>query len=377
MSSSNFERRWSAARLYRFAKKSYTWLPYTFSKNGYAFPTWHYYLEVTRRCNLHCQMCVFINWFRNTPVPLQREGELTTEEWFRVIDQVRRFSLVTFTGGEPFMRDDFLELLARASAKTRTHVISNAVLMTEDRAKRLVELAPRKIGGVGFNFAGVSIEGPAEVHDAIRGMPGAFKRSTENVKRLLELRDSAGKKCPMIHMTSVIQDANLDTLAEMPRIASEAGADVLNLTLELRTLTTEGLGAVDPASYEMSQVEFPHANPERVAKALRETRAAAAKVGIELRTPDMPDDVIVQYYSGKMDLRNFHCPGIWTEIIVSAKGDVWPPCWLMKAGNVREKDLKEIWNGPEFRAFRRKIRNGLCAPCLGCCSLAYKGPTQG
>jgi len=54
----------TAASLYRAATKLHTAIPYHLSSGGYAFPAWHYYLEVTRRCNLRCQMCQYINWQR-------------------------------------------------------------------------------------------------------------------------------------------------------------------------------------------------------------------------------------------------------------------------------------------------------------------------
>lgn len=362
----------SVAKLYRLAMKTYALWPQYFARNGYAFPAWHYYFEVTRRCNLRCAMCQYRNWLSTTPVSVQKEGELTTAEWLAVIDQVRRLSLITFTGGEPFLRDDFLEILERASLRTRTHVITNGILLTEERAKRCVELASRKPGGLGFNFAGVSLDGPAEVHDRIRAMRGAFEKGVNGIKRLVEFRNEAGKKCPLVHVTAVIQEANVDHLAEMPQVVAEAGADVLNLTLEVRNWELEGLGDVDPASYKLSAMAFPKIEPQRLSRALKETRVAAAKQGVELRTPDMPDEVMARYYQGAMALRDFRCDGIWTNIIVGARGEVYP-CWLMRAGNVREKTLKELWNSPDLRAFRQQTRKSLHAPCVGCCFLVYRG----
>ncbi len=362
----------SAAKMYRVAGKLYTWLPYVFARNGYAFPPRHYYFEVTRRCNLRCAMCQYVNWLRDTPVPVQREGELTTAEWLDVIDQVQRLSLVTFTGGEPFVRDDFMELLERASARCRTHLISNAVLLTAERARRCLDLAPRRAGGLGFNFMGVSIEGPPDVHDAIRGMRGAYERSIAGIKAVTALRDSARKACPMVHVTTVIQAANVDTLARMPEIVASAGGNVLNFTLEVRNWEIEGIGSVDPATFKPSDMVYPRIDSQRLLKALRDTREAAVRAGIEVRMPDMPDDVIAKYYDGEMRLETFRCNSLWTNIIVGAKGDVFP-CWLTRAGNVRESSLKELWNGPAMQAFRRKTRAHLYPPCAGCCFLSYRG----
>jgi MoaA/NifB/PqqE/SkfB family radical SAM enzyme len=372
--SSNFTRQESfltAAKMYRVTVKAYTLLPYYFARNGYAFPARHYYFEVTRRCNLRCVMCQYIDWLRSTPVSVQREGELTTEEWLRVINQVQRFSLVTFTGGEPFFRDDFVELLEQASARARTHIISNAVLLTEERARRCADLAPRKVGGAGLNFLGVSIDGPPEVHDRIRGMQGAFQRSMEGVRALVEFRKSGGKQCPVIHVTSVVQADNVDCLARMPQIVAEAGCDVLNLTLEARNWDQGRPQAAGLSSVASGPIVFPNVDHGRLTRALEETRREARRVGVELRLPDMPDRAIVRYYSGDMDLRAFRCGGAWTNLIVSAQGDAYPSCWFLRIGNVRENTLREIWNGPQARAFRKRTRAGLHPPCVGCCFLIH------
>ncbi len=362
----------TVAKLYRVAAKTYTLLPYYFARNGYAFPARHYYFEVTRRCNLRCLMCQYIQWLRSTPVSVQKEGELTTGEWFRVIDQVQRWSLVTFTGGEPFLRDDFMQLLERASARTRTHLISNAVLLTRERARRCVEIAARRAGGIGFNFAGVSIEGPPEVHDHIRGMRGAFERSMEGVRTLVEFRKASGKQCPLVHVTTVIQDGNVDCLPQMPKIVADAGGDVLNLALEARNWELEGMGSSDPSSYPPEGVLFPHIDAQRLTKALDETRRAAARTGIELRMPDMNDRAVTEYYQGRMDLAAFRCGGAWANLAVSAKGDAYPSCWLLRIGNVREKALREIWDGREAREFRKRTKAGLYPPCVGCCFLIHR-----
>ena len=365
----------SVAKLYRLAKRTYGLLPQYFSRGGHAFPTLHYYLEVTRRCNLRCAMCQYVHWLKDTPVAVQRQGELTTEEWLHVIDQIRRYSLITFTGGEPFIRDDFPQLLERASARTRTHVITNAVLLTEERARECVALAPRRLGGVGFNFTGVSIEGPAEVHDGIRKMRGAFESSTNGIRALIGFRKQAGKRCPFVHITTVIQEANVDTLPEMPRICADLGVDILNFTLEARNWETEGMGFAEPASYVLSAMEFPHIESKRLARALAQTRIAARDARIELRMPDMSDDDIINYYNGKMELRQFQCAGLWTTLFVGAKGDVFP-CWIKKVGNVREQSLREIWNGPDLRAFRLRTKERLYGPCFGCCFLMRRGGKQ-
>lgn len=360
------------ARWYRMATKAYELLPYYCARGGYAFPPLHYFFEVTRRCNLRCAMCQYIEWLRDTPVSVQKEGELTTEEWERAIDEVQRLSLITFTGGEPLLRDDFLGLLERAGKRARTHFITNGLLLDEDRARHSVELAPRRIGGLGLNFIGTSLEGPPDVHDAIRGLSGAFDRTTAAIARVAGARKAARKACPMVHVTSVIQAGNVGRLHEMPGLIKQAGAHVLNLTLEIRIIDIPGLGTYPPETQDPKAVPFPSIPPEELMESLRKTREAARRENVELRTPDMPDDAIAQYYSGRMPLRDFRCGAAWCTFVVGCKGDLHP-CWLLRIGNLRDKGLRAAWNSPEMRAFRRRTKAGLYPACVGCCFLVYRG----
>lgn len=359
------------ARLYETAQRMYTAIPYKFFKSGYAFPPWHFYFEVTRRCNLRCKMCQYIEWLENVPIKKQMEGELATEEWLNVIGQVQKWSLVTFTGGEPFVRRDFMELLTYASSRARTHFISNTTMLPEDRCEAIVGLAPKRLGGLGFNFAGTSLEGPGERHDEIRQMKGAFERSMNGVRTLERFREKSGKQCPLVHITTVIQQRNIDVLHHMPKVAKEAGADVLNLVTETRMHELPGLGEVDPQTFSETDIQWPRIERKALAEALDKTFAAARDAGIELRLPRMPKDDILNYYESGIDLKNYECRNAWNTLVVGRQGSVYP-CWIVRIGNVRENTIKEMWNNAKMRDFRQLCQRKLFAMCPGCCFLEHK-----
>jgi MoaA/NifB/PqqE/SkfB family radical SAM enzyme len=360
------------ARLYQTASGLYSSVPYRLFPGGYAFPPIHYYLEVTRRCNLRCRMCQYARWLHETPVTTQKEGELTTDEWKRVIDQTNRLGLLTFTGGEPWLRSDFLELLEYACSKRLTHCISNAVLLTEDRARRCVELAPGRFPLKGLLSVGVSLDAPGDRHDEIRGQAGAFEKATHAVRTLTQLRDARGQRWPMVHVTSVIQQANLDVLPQMPSVVRDIGADVLNLTIEIRFHDLDGIGDVDPATIRASDIAMPRIDRATLEQVLADTRKAADAAGVALRLPRMPIEEIVQYYCGGLNLAKFQCRTPWTTLFVGCKGDVFP-CFIRKIGNIREQRLGQLWNGPEMCAFRKRCHKGLWPVCQGCCEMQYHG----
>lgn len=377
MSATDFMGMLRTPNLYEAAQRLYSTIPYKFLKNGYSFPPWHYYIEITRRCNLRCKMCQYIDWLENVPIKEQKEGELSTDEWLHVVDQVQPWSLVTFTGGEVYVRKDFMSILERASRRARTHFISNTTMMPADRAEDVVELAPKHLGGKGFNFAGTSIEGPGERHDEIRKMRGAWDRSMSGISNLRDSRERAGKQCPLIHVTTVIQQDNLDVIHLMPGMIAEAGVDVLNLVTETRMHDLPNLGDVDPAIFNYEDITWPKLDRKELSDALDRTEREAEKHGVELRLPRMPREELLNYYGDTfIDLKNYECRNAWNTMIIGRQGNAYP-CWIQKVGNVREQSLKELWNNATMREFRQTCQKKLFATCPGCCFLDHKHERAG
>lgn len=131
--------------------------------------------NITQRCNLHCLHCYASAADRPFP------GELTTEEGMRLIEQLVDFEAPTllFSGGEPLLRNDLFDLAGYARQRgLRTVLSTNGTLIDREAARRIAE--------AGFTYAGVSLDGLEETHDAVRGMRGAFAASVAALRYLGE-----------------------------------------------------------------------------------------------------------------------------------------------------------------------------------------------
>lgn len=121
--------------------------------------------EVTQACDLACVHC------RASAVPCRNPGELTTEEGFRLLAEVRSFGepLMIFTGGDPLKRPDIFELLSESvRLGLRTTITPSATpLLTRD--------AIAAIHRTGVSRMAVSLDGADEIsHDGFRGVHGSF-----------------------------------------------------------------------------------------------------------------------------------------------------------------------------------------------------------
>ncbi len=136
--------------------------------------------ETTRACLLSCVHC------RASAIKEPLPGEVTTEEGFRLIDQVASFGrpspTIIFTGGDPLLRKDLFELLSYATKAGVRFALSPAVteLLTFDTLKRIKE--------AGATSVSLSLDGAsAETHDSIRGEPGTFDRTVQAIKDAVSL----------------------------------------------------------------------------------------------------------------------------------------------------------------------------------------------
>ncbi|HEY3315661.1 MAG TPA: radical SAM protein [Bacillota bacterium] len=135
----------------------------------------------TRRCNLHCLHCYADSENREYP------DEMSTVEARRFIDDLAEFRVpvLLFSGGEPFIRPDLLELGVYAKDKgIRTVISTNGTLITPDKARQVKE--------AGFSYVGVSLDGIGEHNDKFRGHKGAYQAAVEGIRNCLAVNQKVG-----------------------------------------------------------------------------------------------------------------------------------------------------------------------------------------
>ena len=148
--------------------------------------------EISYLCNLECPTC-----FRWTSKP--DEHELTAEQWTVVLAKLKAwlgpFNL-TFTGGEPFLRRDILDIFKFASSQgIVTGVVSNGSLIDKTLAKQIVESG---LDGLTLSLNSLI----PEVHNKTRGTNGAFH---EVMAALDNMKDRRGMR--LVLSTTIVKDS--------------------------------------------------------------------------------------------------------------------------------------------------------------------------
>jgi len=312
--------------------------------------------NVTRRCNLKCVHC----YAHATGEAAQ--DELSTEEGKVLLDDLAQFGcpVVLFSGGEPLVRQDLVELADYAVKLGMRAVIStNGTLITRSVAQALKD--------VGLSYVGISLDGMREVNDKFRGVKGSFKRAMAGIQHCQQAGIKVGLRFTINRMNAAEIPAIFDLLEErnIPRVCfyhlvyAGRGSDLIEEDLSLEE-TRKVVDLIIDRTRDLHERGIPkevltvdnHADgPYVYLRLLREGSERAQEV-LEL----------LKMNEGNSSGRGIGC--------VSWDGQVHADqFWRHHSfGNVRQRPFSEIWSDmsdPLMARLKNKKEyvTGRCASC--------------
>lgn len=290
--------------------------------------------ELTYRCPLHCPYC-------SNPARMERNGELTTEEWCRVIREAAKLGVlqIGFSGGEPLVRKDVTDLIhAAREAQLYTNLITSGIGLDESRAR---ELGDARLDSVQLSFQSDNVD----LADEIAGAR-AHERKLDAAAQVR----AAGIS---LSLNFVIHRRNIDRLPEMIDLTEKLGAK----RVELANVQFYGWGFLNRAALLPTRQQVERAREIAIAAKQR----LAEKIEIFYVLPD--------YY----ETRPKPCLNGWGQryLTVNPGGDVFPCPTASSAipdlrfENVRARSLDWIWRESEsFTRFRGT--EWMPEPCRSC-----------
>ncbi|MCF8054553.1 MAG: 12,18-didecarboxysiroheme deacetylase [Deltaproteobacteria bacterium] len=312
--------------------------------------------NATRACNLKCIHC-----YSNSN-NAKAVGELSTLEAKRFIDDLAAFGapVILFSGGEPLLRADLIELAEYATKQGMRAVIStNGTLLTEDNTKRLK--------AVGLSYVGISIDGVAATHDFFRGVQGAFKRTLRGI----ELCKKAGIKVGMRFTVNkhnladvpaifdLLESEEVDRLCFYHLVYSGRGSELIN-----EDLSHEQKRNLLNLIMDRTKDLFAKGKPKEILTVDNHADGPFVYLRLLKENPRRAQEVLdlLMMNAGNSSGQGFAC--------VSWDGEVHPDQFWRSVsfGNVRQRPFSEIWSDNEnellqkLRTKKQHIK-GRCADC--------------
>ena len=292
-------------------------------------------ISVTNRCDARCSMCNI--W------QLERHELLTADDYRRALpDSLRNVNL---TGGEALLRPDIVEI---AQAIHETAGRPRIVLATNGfRTDRTLEAVARIRAHVPTLGLAVSVDGNAETHDRMRGVPKAWERALRTLRGLREM----GLRDLRIGFTATPH--NIGQLVDVYRLSRELGVEFAATVAQNSDVyyATDANPPIDIAAVE-----------EHFGRLIRE----------RLQSPS-PKDWLRAYFDhgaihfAKAGLRLGKCDAASGFFYLSPTGDVHPCLTLSQVlGNIRQVSFEQLWQAGHAAQVREEVAG--CRKCWMMCT---------
>lgn len=313
-------------------------------------------LKLTARCNLRCRMCSY--WKGREP------DCIDTARALRLVDELaaRGCRKLHVSGGELLTRPDAEEILAAATAAgLRVNVTTNGTLLTKERARALARAGIRSVA-VSVDAADPSL------HDYMRGVKGAWKRTMAGLERLHAARERWNDRM-RLRINAVVTRHTWEDLPRLPDVLAPLKPDQLLLIpvdekndrrlglnrrqiREFNLRVAPGLAArgLDEGFFADSSEAYPFGRD-------RDETALAAEGS---------------YARGWYDEHLCWVP--WLHTFISADGRVYLCCMtrnrIEPLGDVTTSSLAAILDGPLYAAMRGRMRRRRLVTCRRCDNFA-------
>ena len=290
--------------------------------------------ELTYRCPLQCPYC-------SNPLEIAKySNELSTEDWFRVMQQARKMGAAQlgFSGGEPLVRKDLEELIAEArKLGYYTNLITSGVGMDENRVKAFKE--------AGLDHIQISFQASNEELNNFLGGTKSFQHKYEMARVVKKY------EYPMV-LNIVLHRKNIDQIR-----------DILDMTVELKADYVE---LASTQYYGWSRVNVDQLLPTK------EQLDNAEKVAMEYQEKMKGKSKIIYVIPDYFENRPKKCMNGWGNIFLTIAPDGSAlPCHAagqlpgLDFPNVRDHSIEWIWNdSPDFNKFRGL--DWMKEPCRSC-----------
>jgi radical SAM protein with 4Fe4S-binding SPASM domain len=311
-------------------------------------------IDITQKCNLACPQCYKNSGGRD-------ENELTKKEIFSLINQASDAGIFNLfiSGGEPTCREDLFEIIDYAYKKNIRCILTTNGVYGKDILDKIIASRPL--------YVQISLDGPKDVHDKIRG-EGNFERSINSIRYL----SSKGIK---VNITNHLCGPNKDFVEDLVKVASD-----LKVSVKFSLMRPIGRNKLDVVDVLKGK---------EVYKVVKNIIFLKKKYPLTRISSDFDKTLLdepVQCFSG---IEFVNCMAGEKTITIDSIGRVFPCSFLtpfmeLYSGNLREKKLMGIWRQSkvlkEFRARKVSKECQSCSKykksCLAGCpavSLASKG----
>ena len=306
------------------------------------------------RCNCRCVMCDI--W------RIRQVREISRQDLEPHLFSLRALKVkwIVFSGGEPLMHSDLASLSRLLRAEGIHLTLLTAGLSLERHAATVIDAVDDII---------VSIDGPPDVHDQVRGVAGACRQLARGIASVRSLRPNVP-----IHGRCTVQKRNCRSLRSTVLTSRDLALNSISfLAADMTSSAFNRAESWPPERQDEIALNNDDADAlEREIEALILEHEENISSGFIVEGPDKLRR-IARHFRARVEQAlpsAPRCNAPWVSAVIEADGTVRPCFFHNPVGNIRERSLFDIVNGDNAVSFRQNLdvaNNPTCRNCV--CSL--------
>ncbi len=316
--------------------------------------------SVTGMCQSHCKTCNIGAHFQENPQKIKKL-DMKIDEIERFFKSLGYCYFLNFSGGEPFLRNDLVEIVELALRYLKPRIIhtpTNAFMSEriEKTTRQILDTINKYDSNIPFTVK-PSIDGIGEKHDEIRGLPGNFEKLKETIKRLKTVE----KVYPNFNLElgTVVSNFNINALDEIEDWVHKQ--EVQSYRNEIAEQREEFFNIGEDITPSNEVYERLMKNFKEKVKSNLKNKKSLAKTTESMRL--VYYDLVVKILREKKQV--IPCYAGISNIHLNYDGDIWPCCVLGYAhsmGNIREfnYDYDKLYNTEKLKEVLKFIKDKKC-----------------
>lgn len=329
------------------------------------------FINLTNTCNAHCKMCQYESSNRlNTNVE-----QLSLDDIKKLVEEMAPYlpNISFVGGGEPLTHKKIVEIVRYIHSKGLFVGLTTNGILLKDYAKDLAE--------AGLDYVTVSLDGPAEIHNKIRGVNNCYEKAIEGIKEIKKYGNV------IVQTSTTVFDMNYNKIPELLKelsvlpIDAKFGALMMNFT-NSDQVKKHNLGCGNFFKAEVINYDALDLGSIGVEAFINMMQVAEKKYGMMWMYSPKTKEELTSYFANAEQLihkERVRCP--WLYSTITNTGNVVFCIDMvnndgMILGNFKKQSFKEIWNGKKANDFRKFLEdNSRFHICSRCC--AYINPWNG
>lgn len=316
---------------------------------------------ITSMCDSNCLTCGIAGNFRKNPKTAEKD--LSLDEITKIFGKFpKTLSYLALTGGEPFLRNDFVEIVEAAIRNLpQLNILTIATngMNTKRITSALNRITELKLPYV---YITLSLDGPKKIHDKIRGINGAYEKTMKTYSAIKKIAEQNNRI--NIQFQTTVSSLNAPYLPSFLKKLMEKGDKVTITLAEVsERYGTQHKEDISPKKFikdvvKISKIVNKHLsffNPNQ----------AVEKLYLKKIVP----------YLNNPKKQIIPCVALELTAALDSDGRVYPcSVWRKSLGNLRDYnyDIMRMWNSTKAKKNRELIRKSKCPNCWTPCE-SYQG----